>query len=84
MPSGKLQIILIPPLGGPERVLVEMDARSEFAGPWLAWTPDGKWLAAPFAETSDQPPAVCLFSIESGEKRRLTSPPANVLADHVG
>jgi Tol biopolymer transport system component/predicted Ser/Thr protein kinase len=81
MPSGKLQIILIPPLGGPERVLVEMDARSEFAGPWLAWTPDGKWLAAPFTETSDQAPAVCLFSIESGEKRRLTSPPANVLAD---
>jgi serine/threonine protein kinase len=80
-PSGKQQIVLIPPLGGPERVLVEMDTRSEFTGPSLAWMPDGKWLAAPFAESSDEPPAVYLFSIENGEKRRLTSPPANILAD---
>jgi Tol biopolymer transport system component/tRNA A-37 threonylcarbamoyl transferase component Bud32 len=82
MASGKLQIILIPPLGGPERVLAEMDStRNEYSGPWLAWTPDGKWLAGPFAEASDKPPAVFLFSIESGEKRRITSPPANILSD---
>jgi len=79
-PRGKLQIILIPPLGGPERVLVDTDTRI-LATPSLAWTPDGKRLAGPCKGAAEEPSGMCLYSIESGEERRLTSPPANTLAD---
>lgn len=80
-PRGMMQLILIPPLGGPERVLAEMNTIRRIPGPHLAWTPDGKWLAGSCEETSDQPPGLCLFSIESAERRRLTSPPARTVAD---
>jgi len=78
---GKLQFILIPPLGGAERVLAEMETRRVLGGPYLAWTLDGKWLAGPYKEASEESYGLFLFSIESGEKRGLTAPPANVLGD---
>jgi serine/threonine protein kinase len=78
----KYQILLIPPLGGPEHVLAEIDTRHILLGrPSLAWTPDGKWLAGPCREASEDQVGVCLFPIEGGERHRLTLPPADVLAD---
>jgi eukaryotic-like serine/threonine-protein kinase len=78
---GKLQIILIPPLGGTERVLAEMITDRIVLGPYLAWTPDGSWLAGPCKEDAEEPLGLCLYSTEGGERRRLTAPPAEFVAD---
>ena len=41
-------LILIPQRGGRERVLSEFDLSPEtLDGPYLAWTPDAKWIAVP-------------------------------------
>jgi len=77
----KVQFILIPPLGGAERVLAEMETRRILGGPYLAWTPDGKWLAGPYTEPTADSYGLFLFSVESGERRRLPAPPKNVLGD---
>ena len=71
--SGSL--ILIPPLGGPERKIADK------VGPGLSWTPDGKWLAAPLRDGPEKPAGIWLISVETGEKRQLTQPrvPADVL-----
>jgi Tol biopolymer transport system component len=74
---GKVQVLLIPPLGGPERVLAEGKPNPQGGLGW-SWTPDSKWLAGPcLGEARAEPTGLCLYSIETGERRRLTSPPAD-------
>jgi len=63
----KKAIMLIPQRGGRERLLAEA------GNGYLAWTPDSKWLVGSCLETGRQ--ALYLFSIETGEKQRLTYPP---------
>src|SRR5262245_59665567 len=65
--SGR-KVILVPALGGPERNLGDV-----LAG--LDWSPDGQTLAV-----IDEH-AVTLLSIETGQRKRLTTPPANILGD---
>jgi Tol biopolymer transport system component len=51
-------------------------------GSGLCWHPGGKWLAvADDQESAEGPPAIFLLSLETHEKRRLTSPPKGVLRD---
>ena len=61
-------LVLIPPLGGPERWLADLSGTAEIT----AWTPDGKWLAFP---QMDSPIAESLWAIaiDTGERRRLTT-----------
>ncbi|HET9318693.1 MAG TPA: hypothetical protein VFO27_02920, partial [Bryobacteraceae bacterium] len=47
----------------------------------LSWFPDGKWLAVVGKTNPSEPYALFLLSIESGEKRRLTSPPQRIFGD---
>ena len=47
----------------------------------LSWSPDGKFLAVSDRTSPEEPFAIFLVSVESGEKRRLTSPTQS-LADH--
>jgi Tol biopolymer transport system component len=73
----RVALVLIPHRQGPERVLAEF---AEFnpkglAGPFLAWTPDSKSLVATGLEGSHPAPSLLLVSVETGEKRRLTTPP---------
>ncbi|MGC2660427.1 MAG: winged helix-turn-helix domain-containing protein, partial [Bryobacteraceae bacterium] len=79
-------IIVIPALGGQERELARIrfsadlemslpDWEWEVPPPFLAWSPDGKWLLA-----LDQR-RVVRISAESGEKRPLTSPPPAIFGD---
>jgi Tol biopolymer transport system component/DNA-binding winged helix-turn-helix (wHTH) protein len=70
-------IYVIPALGGAERRLAEIDltttpgAAGRLAGR-LAWTPDGRWLAAAGQFGRDHPSEVWLLSGETGERRRLS------------
>jgi Tol biopolymer transport system component/DNA-binding winged helix-turn-helix (wHTH) protein len=77
-PDGRHAVYVISPLGGPERLVSELEGKGFLwpnpvypASP-LAWSPDGKWLAYR---------GIWLLSPATGEKRRLTSPPPGFLSD---
>lgn len=68
---------MIPALGGTERKLAES------AG-WcggLSWSPDGKFLALVDKSTPQAPLSIFLLSIETGDKRKMTSPPSEYIGD---
>jgi Tol biopolymer transport system component len=72
----KTGLFLMPPFGGPERKLAEV-ARD----PCEAWHPSGKWLVVTDSNSPEDPRALFSLSLETGEKRRLTSPPQNLGSD---
>jgi Tol biopolymer transport system component len=78
LPGGKVGVILISPIGGPERKLTETDSADPlgFLGSSVTWSLDSHWLVIVDSDGDDRPPGLFLFSVETGEKRRLTSPPA--------
>jgi len=63
-------VYLVPPLGGPDRKLADFNAGH------VAWTPDGKSVAV-----SGWRQGIYLISLESGEKRQITFPPADAMGD---
>lgn len=74
---GRDRVVLIPPLGGPERLISEVASTpgvSSSRAP--AWTPDGKWLAI-FDRPEHEPAGLWLVSVETRERIRLTTTPAN-------
>jgi Tol biopolymer transport system component len=83
--NGKAAVLLVPALGGPERKVGEVYSRgSEWVplpGPYLTWSPDGNSLVVSDRDSLTDPFALSLLSIETGEKRKLTSPPAQLLGD---
>jgi serine/threonine protein kinase len=71
------ELLLVSPLGGVERKLADL-SQGLNPGKWWtapAWTPDGKFLAV------RDDTAIVLVSAESGEKRKLTSPPEGWTGD---
>ena len=76
-------IFLIPALGGSERRLADIDmtAFGQAPGNFLAWTPDGKWLAAAGRFDLSSPSEVWLLSTETGERRRLTTAGTGLIGD---
>ncbi len=74
--ANKWGLILIPQRGGRERVLEEIDVSGVadlIGGSLLAWAPDSKWIVLP-GPTEQGFYGLSLLSVETGEKRRLTSP----------
>jgi Tol biopolymer transport system component/DNA-binding winged helix-turn-helix (wHTH) protein len=68
-------LMLIPANGGRARQIAEVRTLAwAYEGRMLSWHPGGKWLALPIA-SMDGTYAIYLVSTETGEKRRLTSPP---------
>jgi eukaryotic-like serine/threonine-protein kinase len=65
--ENKAGVFLVPSIGGPQRKLTEI---SDWNTGGLDWYPDGKWLAVP-----DQN-RISLLSVDTGEERKLTFPPA--------
>jgi Tol biopolymer transport system component/DNA-binding winged helix-turn-helix (wHTH) protein len=76
-------VYLIPAVGGPERKLTELFAGEP--GFWeqrrISWHPGGQWLVVPDRTSAQEPMALFLVSFETGEKRRLTSPPGKHFGD---
>jgi Tol biopolymer transport system component len=77
----KARVPLVPALGGPERPLSEIEL-SDWFGPHedLVWSADGKRLVLPDRDSAGQ--GLFLLSVDTAEKGRLTSPPANFLDYH--
>ncbi len=73
--NGESAIYLVPPLGGTERKVAEgvFLRRHEFWPTRLGWSPDGKTLF--FSELDGGTQGIFTVAVETGEKRRLTSPP---------
>jgi serine/threonine protein kinase/sugar lactone lactonase YvrE len=80
---GKDSVYLVSPLGPPERRVAEI-SRTTIERDWprgLAWTSDGKSLIVTDRNSDSEPPGLFVLSVESGEKRRLTSPAEKVFVD---
>jgi Tol biopolymer transport system component len=82
LPAGKAAVVLISPIGGPEQILTEtyLD-QNNVDGPFLAWSPESRWLAMVGFDKPGEVMALFLYSVETGEKRRLTSPPRTSVGD---
>jgi Tol biopolymer transport system component len=70
-------VFVIPALGGAERRVAACSTR----GGALAWSPDGQRLAVNGKESPEEPEALFLLSLESGERQRLTRPPSSLAGD---
>ncbi|HEU0185747.1 MAG TPA: winged helix-turn-helix domain-containing protein [Blastocatellia bacterium] len=83
-----VELYVVSPLGGLERKIAD---RREIRH-WVKsivlhasdWSPDSKWLAISEATSSRDPVSLFLLSPESGEKRRITTPPTGTLGDSNG
>ena len=83
LPAGKVAIVLISPIGGPERILTErLSPDHNYRSPLLAWSPDTESLVIVSKDKAEERPAsLFLFSLETREARKLTSPPAISVGD---
>jgi eukaryotic-like serine/threonine-protein kinase len=81
--SNRAAVIVIPPLGGPERMLREINPGSDwaFAGSRLSWSPDSKQLVVMDRQTNTEPTGLFVLSVETRETRRLIMPLGNSLGD---
>jgi len=78
----KQTLLLIPALGGAERVLnTPASGDSPLVGDGLSWSPDGKSLAFSEKNSPQAPFSIYLVSLESLEKRKLTSPHSGTHGD---
>ncbi len=74
--SDHTEIWMIPALGGAERKL-----RESAGCDGLSWSSDGKYLAFMDKNAPREPYSIFLLSVETGDKQKLTSPPAEYFGD---
>ena len=77
-PEGRATVFLTTPLSRAEQQLTEIAApaiRVGFFGAFLGWSPDSKWLVTADQKSAHVPFGLVRISVDTGEKRPLTSPP---------
>jgi len=78
-------ILIVPALSGAERKLAPCDGietpNRAFIAPRMAWSPDGKTLAISSSVSGQASFGIVLLSLETLEKKPLTTPPAAYLGD---
>ncbi len=79
--SEKSGVLLIPAVGGAERKLMEVLKGEDFGEGRMSWHPSGQWLVVSDRNSVQEPFALFLVAVETGEKRRLTSPPKGLSGD---
>jgi Tol biopolymer transport system component/predicted Ser/Thr protein kinase len=72
---------MVSALGGAEREIYSVIWDDNIKLPNLSWSPDGKWFAYSEGDSTRNPWKIFLLSVETLEKRRLTSPPKDCLGD---
>jgi len=83
------QLMVVPALGGAEREIAEI---SSTQARWVpdasamhpvgpAWSPDGKYLAIQNRANEDSPDSIYLIAVDTGARRKLTSPEPGSLGD---
>lgn len=84
--KGKIaEIVVVPPLGGAERVLHQFSrigADLDFSQhPVLCWSPDGKSIVYSGQSGSGEKYRLFLLSLATGEVRAISTPDKNVVGD---
>jgi Tol biopolymer transport system component/predicted Ser/Thr protein kinase len=80
--TGRSELRLIPPLGGPERKLAEIRLGETYWNQtFLAWCPDSACVVVTDSLGEGKPDALFVVSLETGEKRQLTNPQPPVAGD---
>jgi Tol biopolymer transport system component len=76
-------LYVVPAMGGAERKLSESFgiAATGVAPHRVDWSPDGRTVAVVDKVSADEPWAIFLVSVDSGERRRLTQTPAGFNGD---
>ena len=80
-------VMIIPALGGPERILTRIVVPPQVAyiqgvnPPRVAWSPDNQYLVIVDRSAPGEPFSLFSLTVETGEKRRLTAPPKPGLMD---
>ncbi len=75
--ENEADVYLIPALGGTERRLYTMTYPPAYS--YLAWSPDGKFLAFPEGSADSGQSQITLLSLDNGTRRQLTYPPQDSL-----
>jgi Tol biopolymer transport system component len=80
---GRDGIFLVPAIGGPVRKLGEIypTGLADCYAWQPAWHPGGRWLAIVDKDSAEGPFKLFLLSLETGERRQLTSPPQRFSGD---
>jgi eukaryotic-like serine/threonine-protein kinase len=73
--SDTFEVLLVPPLGGPERKIGQFYTRTLYSVPIpaLCWTPDSRYLLVAGSETRNQSNRILRVAIDSGEVRTVAS-----------
>lgn len=82
--QNKHELLLIPPLGGPERRVTDVRVHntSDVPAAYIAWCPDSSCLVITDAASDGKRDALSVVSIDTGQKRPLTAPPPAAIADN--
>ena len=81
--TGRHVVLVVPPLGGPERKVAEILVRggANLTPPYLTWCADSSCLIATDSPGENTPDALFRISVETGEKLQLTHPVSPTAGD---
>jgi len=70
----QLQLLVVPALGGAERLVGTASVTEVWPVPAIAWTHDSRWLLAGWPESGTRT-AVMRIAVDTGERKHLSTPP---------